>query len=171
MPRNISLLYPSSAANGIFSDGSAKNILLKKPDIQTATAGSFDPAANISFAESADGKTLRFENLFGLVKFRRPTTSNRNIVQATLHGNNGEKLTATSIQFPGKTLVSGQYDEEKVVLEGEITTGTDYYFRRKAGGADPRILHHVPRQGRGGVFGERYEKRSIKAGHIRPRRC
>lgn len=121
-------LYPSSAANGIFSDGSAKNILLKKQDIQTATAGSFDPATNISFAESADGKTLRFENLFGLVKFRRPTTSNRNIVQATLHGNNGEKLTATSIQFPGKTLVSGQYDEEKVVLEGEITTGTDYYF-------------------------------------------
>lgn len=121
-------LYPSSAANGIFSDGSAKNILLKKQDIQTATAGSFDPAANISFAESADGKTLRFENLFGLVKFRRPTTSQREIVKATLHGNNGEKLTATSIQFPGKTLVSGEYDEEKVVLEGEIATGTDYYF-------------------------------------------
>ena len=118
-------LYPSSAHVGTLNN---QQIILNMPDIQNATAGSFDPAANISLAESTDGETLRFENLFGLVKFSRPTTSNRNIVQATLHGNNGEKLTATSIQFPGKTLVSGQYDEEKVVLEGEIATGTDYYF-------------------------------------------
>lgn len=121
-------LYPSSAANGLSSSSSGEQILLHKQDIQTATAGSFDPAANISLAESADGKTLRFENLFGLVKFSRPTTSDREIVKATLHGNNGEKLTATSIQFPGKTLVSGEYDEEKIVLQGEIATGTDYYF-------------------------------------------
>ena len=120
-------LYPSSAANGIFSDGSAKNILLKKPDIQTATAGSFDPAANISLAESADGETFRFENLCGLVKFSRPTTSNREIVRATLHGNNGETLTATGIKFPDKILDS-ENGKDKIVLEGEITTGTDYYF-------------------------------------------
>lgn len=119
-------LYPSSAHVGTLNN---QQIILNMPDIQNATAGSFDPAANISLAESTDGETLRFENLFGLVKFSRPTTSNRNIVQATLHGNNGEILIASGIQFPGKTLVyDTEYNEDKIVLQGEIATGTDYYF-------------------------------------------
>lgn len=117
-------LYPASAYNGTVN---STEIILRMPDIQTATAGTFDPAANISLAESADGKTLRFENLCGLVKFSRPTSSDREIVKATLHGNNGETLTATGIQFPGKKLDS-ENGKDKIVLEGEIGTGKDYYF-------------------------------------------
>ena len=117
-------LYPASTYNGTIN---RTEIILKMPDIQTATAGTFDPAANISLAESADGKTFRFENLCGLVKFSRPTSSDREIVKATLHGNNGETLTATGIQFPGKKLDS-ENGKDKIVLEGEIGTGTDYYF-------------------------------------------
>lgn len=117
-------LYPASTYNGTIN---RTEIILKMPDIQTATAGSFDPAANISFAESADGKTFRFENLCGLVKFSRPTSSDREIIKATLHGNNGETLTATGIQFPGKKLDS-ENGKDKIVLEGEIGTGKDYYF-------------------------------------------
>ncbi len=117
-------LYPASTYNGTIN---RTEIILKMPDIQTATAGTFDPSANISLAESADGKTFRFENLCGLVKFSRPTSSDREIVKATLHGNNGETLTATGIQFPGKKLDS-ENGKDKIVLEGEIGTGTDYYF-------------------------------------------
>lgn len=117
-------LYPASTYNGTIN---RTEIILKMLDIQTATAGSFDPAANISFAESADGKTFRFENLCGLVKFSRPTSSDREIIKATLHGNNGETLTATGIQFPGKKLDS-ENGKDKIVLEGEIGTGKDYYF-------------------------------------------
>ena len=117
-------LYPASTYNGTFN---RTEIILKMPDIQTATAGTFDPAANISLAESADGKTFRFENLCGLVKFSRPTSSDREIVKATLHGNNGETLTATGIKFPGRILDS-KNGKDKIVLEGEIGTGKDYYF-------------------------------------------
>lgn len=117
-------LYPASAYNGTLN---STEIILRMPDIQTATAGTFDPAANISLAESTDGKTLRFENLCGLVKFSRPTSSDREIVKATLHGNNGETLTATGIQFPGKKL-DFENGKDKIVLEGEIGTGKAYYF-------------------------------------------
>ncbi len=117
-------LYPASVYEALHM---GKNIDIIMPKPQRATAGSFDPAANISLAESADGKTLRFENLCGLVKFSRPVESNREIVKATLHGNNGEILTAAQIQFPDKTFKADS-GSDKVVLEGEITTGTDYYF-------------------------------------------
>lgn len=47
-------------------------IVLETKMYQTATAGSFDPTANVCIAESTDGKTFEMKNVCSLVKFCVP---------------------------------------------------------------------------------------------------
>ena len=106
------------------------------PVFQTATAGSFDPKANVSVAVAdvgpdtdLDNLELRFKNAAALVKFQ---LANADVTKVRLDAINGEKLAgkasiSVSNRIPTVTMASDA--ESCVILEpasGTFATGTTY---------------------------------------------
>lgn len=83
------LAYPYSAAKGV-QDG---KLLLAIPSEQTATTGSFDPAAALSAASATDlTQTVKFKNVLSLLKFRVPADLDGQIVSITVESKGEEAI-------------------------------------------------------------------------------
>ena len=83
------LAYPYSAAKGV-QDG---KLLLTIPAEQVAVTGSFDPAAAISAAASADlTQPVKFKNALALLKINVPSDLDKKVIKITVEAKGGESL-------------------------------------------------------------------------------
>ena len=131
-----------SAENGVIAvypageysaDLAAKTVNVTVPEVQTAVAGSYDPAAAVAVAYSADDH-LRFKNATALLKF---TVATENIWSIVFEGLNDEAVggnTAVVMAEDGSgienltcTAETGSTSVE-IVAEDGFQLGTTYYM-------------------------------------------
>lgn len=93
------------------------------PTIQTATAGSFAPEANVSVAAASD-YVFQFKNVGAIVSI---ATGNDDITGFKLEAIGGQIMSGTAVINPDGTLES-KTGESYVQLSGSITKNTKYYF-------------------------------------------
>ena len=119
---NYLAVYPYS--DGLaFADG---KVTVTVPASQTATAGSFDPKANVAVA-SGTADALQFKNVCSYLKFTVPATMT-DLSKVVLSANGVEKL-AGSVKAvcddASFEVVSGV---SSVALEGSFEAGKSYYI-------------------------------------------
>lgn len=121
------LAYPYSAAKGV-QDG---KLLLTVPAEQVAVTGSFDPAAAISAAASADlTQPVKFKNALALLKINVPADLDKKVIKITVEAKGGESLAgdilfdvaskANTLSADGKAAVS--------LLAAPPMAAGDYYL-------------------------------------------
>ena len=121
------LAYPYSAAKGV-QDG---KLLLTVPAEQVAVTGSFDPAAAISAAASADlAQPVKFKNALALLKINVPADLDKKVIKITVEAKGGESLAgdilfdvaskANTLSADGKAAVS--------LLAAPPMAAGDYYL-------------------------------------------
>lgn len=121
------LAYPYSAAKGV-QDG---KLLLTVPAEQVAVTGSFDPAAAISAAASADlAQPVKFKNALALLKINVPADLDKKVIKITIEAKGGESLAgdilfdvaskANTLSADGKAAVS--------LLAAPPMAAGDYYL-------------------------------------------
>ena len=116
-------VYPYSEGLA-FEDG---KVTLTVPESQTATAGSFDPKANVAVASGA-AYALQFKNVCSYLKFTVPATMT-DLTEVVLSANGGETLAASvkadcedaSFEVLGEGASSA-------TLEGSFDAGKSYYI-------------------------------------------
>lgn len=123
-------VYPSSAGLALEGD----KVLVRIPNVQTATAGSFDPAANVSigrtdFTDWYNHK-LTLKNVCSLVKFSVP--EGKSYAAAVLMTGSDAVLTGdlfyTMEDVPAFYNADDDYQTASVTLKGNITGGHWYYI-------------------------------------------
>lgn len=87
-------VYPYDANIALNDNGTLANV--KIPEIQTATAGSFDPKAYVAVAKCTDKATLNFKALGSFLKFQVANAST--VKSVTFIGNNNENMAASANQ-------------------------------------------------------------------------
>lgn len=114
-------LYPADG-NAIFT---ATSVTTTLPAAQTATAGTFDPAAGLATAKT-DNTTLSFSNLVSYLKFTVPAGLN-DLTSVSFKGNNHEKVAgAATVDVEAKTLTAT--GSETATLSGTFAAGKTYYM-------------------------------------------
>lgn len=120
-------IYPHNSSYTFYGSG----VLLCIPDVQTATADSFDPAANISIGRTesivAGTTALQLRNVCALVKFSVPEgTSYGGAVLVTGY----DYLTGQMVCSADDASLSptGDGSSSMVTLDGNIAGGHWYYF-------------------------------------------
>lgn len=123
-------VYPSGEYT---ADLAAKTVNVTVPEVQTAVAGSYDPAAAVAVAYSADDH-LRFMNATALLKF---TVATENIWSIVFEGLNDEAVggnTAVVMAEDGSGIESLTCTAEtgctsvEIVAEDGFQLGTTYYM-------------------------------------------
>ena len=114
-------VYPADAS-AVFSAGSVTTTL---PAAQTATAGTFDPAASLAVATSSS-TSLSFSNLVTYVQFTVPSGMD-DLNSVTFKGNAGEKV-AGDVSIDTATPALTATGSEEVTLSGSFTEGKTYYI-------------------------------------------
>lgn len=122
-------LYPYQSS-ATMADGT---ITASFPSVQTAVAGSFDPKAFISVAQSDAEGNFSFKNVAALVKFTMPEGEEDVITSATLTANaDDEKLCGpVKITFDenGNPIATANGTmTNAVTLKGPLVAGETYYF-------------------------------------------
>ena len=118
---NYTALYPHNGS-AVFSAGSVATTL---PASQVATAGSFDPAANLAVASSTT-TSLTFYNLASYLKFTVPTGMT-DLISVSFSGNAGQKVAgACAIDVDDKTLTAT--GSVTATLTGTFEEGKSYYL-------------------------------------------
>lgn len=87
-------VYPYDSNIALNDDGTLANV--KIPEIQTATAGSFDPKAYVAVAKSTDKANLNFKALGSFLKFQVADAST--VKSVTFIGNNNENMAGSANQ-------------------------------------------------------------------------
>lgn len=114
-------LYPADGS-AVFT---AEAVTTTLPAAQTATAGTFDPAANLAVATSTT-TALAFSNLVSYLKFTVPAGMD-DLTSVSFSGNAGEKVAgAASVNVGTKALTAT--DSETATLSGTFTEGETYYI-------------------------------------------
>ncbi len=114
-------LYPADA-DATFT---ATSVTTTLPADQTATAGTFDPAAGLATAKT-DNTTLSFSNLVSYLKFTVPAGMD-DLTSISFKGNAGEKVAgAATVNVEAKTLTAT--DSETATLSGTFVAGETYYM-------------------------------------------
>lgn len=118
-------VYPYDANITLNTDGTLAGVRI--PEIQTATAGSFDPKAYVAVAECTDKKTLSFKNLGAFLKFQVADAAN--VESVTFIGNNSENLACTADKVDvTKVSHSGPKNSNVYVrVQGTFEEGKDYF--------------------------------------------
>ena len=124
-------LAPSSAFGGLRYLGSVIHMRATIPTDQVATAGDVDPAAQLAYALSdTQDEDLHFKNLSALIKFRLSGDVVSQVKKVTFRGIYG--MAGTGILSLGNadspSFVSGYFSDRAVNLNGDFTTGVDYYI-------------------------------------------
>lgn len=113
-------LSPAQTGASI-SNGKISAVL---PTVQTATANSFAPEANVSVATASD-YVFQFKNTGALIAV---TPGNEGITAIKLEALGGEVLSGTAVINPADGSLVSKSGESYVQLEGSFTQGTKYYF-------------------------------------------
>ena len=114
-------IYPADGF-AAFSTGSVSTTL---PATQAATAGSFDPAANLAVASSTT-TSLTFYNLVAYLKFTVPAGMT-DLTSVSFSGNEGQKVAgACTIDVDEKALSAS--GSETATLSGKFAAGSSYYL-------------------------------------------
>lgn len=135
-------VYPYQASSSLevkFMQGkpTGYSVHVDIPATQTATPGTFDPAANVSIAKSQkteNDDVLHFKNLCSLIKFSIP--KGESYSKIVFRGNKGESLAGTSAVSAGfgatesEFIFSGVVNDgiSSVTLAGTISSGNWYYI-------------------------------------------
>ena len=114
-------LYPADA-DATFGASSVSTTL---PAVQTATAGNFDPAANIGVAVSTTN-TLSFYNAAAYLKFTVPAGMT-DLASVSFKGNNSEKV-AGACSVNTSTYALTATGSETATLSGTFAEGETYYL-------------------------------------------
>lgn len=93
---------------------------------QTATAGSFDPTANVCIAESTDGKTFEMKNVCSLVKFSVP--AGKTYKKARIISKGSDIYVKGTYKTSNCELNYADTHGTNVYLTGTIEGGNDYYI-------------------------------------------
>lgn len=115
---NYVALYPADA-DAAFTSGIATTL----PAAQTATAGSFDPAANVAVATSST-TSLAFRNLVAYVQFTVPSGMT-DLTSVSFKGNGAEKV-AGAVSVDTSTPALTATGSETATLTGSFTEGETY---------------------------------------------
>ena len=120
-------LYPYQA-EATMADGT---IIASFPSEQTAVAGSFDPKAFISVAQSDAEGNFSFKNIAALVKFTMP--EGENATSATLTANADNELLCGPVKITfdengNPSAPSAGKMTNAVTLKGNLEGGKTYYF-------------------------------------------
>lgn len=118
-------VYPYNADITLNDDGTLAGVRI--PEIQTATAGSFDPKAYVAVAECTDKNTLSFKNLGAFLKFQVADAAN--VESVTFIGNNSENLACTADKVNVTTVShSGPKNSNVYVrVQGTFEAEKDYF--------------------------------------------
>lgn len=119
-------IYPAANAN----DDDEDNMEVTIPTVQTATAGSFDPAAMAAIGRVQDGGKIAFMNVGALLSI---VINNDDIesVEITATEANTESMTGTAtIEIDGSDNITTVTDGSttSVKLTGGLDNGETYYF-------------------------------------------
>ncbi|MDY4481738.1 MAG: hypothetical protein SPE21_06085 [Candidatus Cryptobacteroides sp.] len=125
-------VYPASPAEGSWWNYGEGNYYVDKlwlTNIQTATAGSYDPSAHIALAYTTTN-SLYFKNMVALLKF---TAKSANVTSIKVTVGAGEYLTGNFSCDPvnEKIATTGHNDyalHNNVELKGTFEAGKDYYI-------------------------------------------
>ena len=129
---NYIAIYPASPANDSWWNSENDNYYVDKlwlTNIQTATAGSYDPSAHIALAHTTTN-SLYFKNMVALLKF---TAKSANVTSIKVTVGAGEYLTGNFSCDPvnEKIATTGHNDYDlhnNVELKGTFEAGKDYYI-------------------------------------------
>lgn len=114
-------LYPADGEAGF----TASSVTTTLPAAQTATAGTFDPAAGLATAKT-DNTTLSFSNLVSYLKFTVPAGMD-DLTSVSFKGNAGEKVAgAVSVNVEAKELTAT--GSETATLSGTFAAEKTYYL-------------------------------------------
>ncbi len=108
-----------------------KNVTL--PSEQTAKAGSFDAAFNLSVATATSDLQLVFDNVGSLVKFAVSNEQAANVRKVKLTSNDDTAVLTGSVDItlgdqPTVTPVSGQQASATLIADNGLEAGKYYYF-------------------------------------------
>lgn len=120
-------LYPYQAAAAM-TDGT---ITAAFPSEQTAVAGSFDPKAFISVAQSDAEGNFSFKNVAALVKFTMPEGENATSATLTANADNERLCGPVKITFDengNPSATAGGKMTNAITLKGQLEAGKTYYF-------------------------------------------
>lgn len=120
-------LYPYQSS-ATMTDGVIKATF---PSEQTAVAGSFDPKAFISVAQSDDEGNFSFKNVAALVKFTMPIGENATSATLTANADNELLCGPVKITFDANgnpSAPSAGKMTNAVTLKGNLEGGKTYYF-------------------------------------------
>lgn len=128
--------YPASAKDGVNYTGGKPNAFGILPRKQTATAGTYDPAANLSFAYSpvaAGYEQLTFQNVTTLLKVNVTGTNVTKLDSIRVQNSNYNMAGLIGVtDFDSELSVTKDWisdaNSKSVTLTGPFTTGTDYYI-------------------------------------------
>lgn len=128
---NYIAIYPASPADKSWWNSEYGNYVDKLwlTNIQTATAGSYDPSAHIALAHTTTN-SLYFKNMVALLKF---TAKSANVTSIKVTVGAGEYLTGNFSCDPvnEKIATTGHNDYDlhnNVELKGTFEAGKDYYI-------------------------------------------
>ncbi|MBE6289300.1 MAG: hypothetical protein E7100_03580 [Bacteroidaceae bacterium] len=127
---NYYALYPYQ--EGATLEGNViKNVTL--PSEQTAKAGSFDAAFNLSVASATSDLQLVFDNVGSLVKFAVSNEQAANVRKVKLTSNDDTAVLTGSVDItlgdqPTVTPVSGQQASATLIADNGLEAGKYYYF-------------------------------------------
>lgn len=118
-------VYPYSSQITLNDDGTLAGV--KIPEIQTATAGSFDPKAYVAVAKCTDKSSLSFKALGAFLKFQ--VTDAENVESVTFIGNNNENMACTAKAVDVETVSHSSPSTTNlfVRVQGTFAEDTDYY--------------------------------------------
>lgn len=106
-------------------------IIATFPSEQTAVAGSFDPKAFISVAQSDAEGNFSFKNVAALVKFTMPKGENAKSATLTANADNDLLCGPVKITFDengNPSATAGGKMTNAVTLKGDLEAGKTYYF-------------------------------------------
>lgn len=115
-------VYPYSDGL-VFEDG---KVTVTVPESQTATAGSFDPKANVAVASGA-ADALQFKNVCSYLKFTVPAAMT-DLTEVVLSANGSEKLAGSVKAVCADASFEVVDGVSSVVLEGVFEAGKSYYI-------------------------------------------
>lgn len=119
---NYLAVYPNS--NGLaFEEG---KVTVTVPASQTATAGSFDPKANVAVASGA-ANALQFKNVCSYLKFTVPATMT-DLTKVVLSAKGGEALAGSVKAVCADASFEVVSGVSSVALEGSFKAGKSYYI-------------------------------------------
>ena len=125
-------VYPAGSEQYNNADGGVTGVTV--PTKQTATVGSYDPAAAVAIAYTTDNE-LHFKNVTSLIKFQVATEGVKSVTFAPNGTENLPKLSGKCTVKADATIIpwiTNEHESESYVElsagEGTFETGKDYYI-------------------------------------------